>query len=142
MDLNQYQLTDAERNGVWVEIGDARFLLASSRLDEFTEAQQEGIEKNREVIRKGFRKGASPEERAEARKARNRINREAMAAHLIKGWEGITDNGQAVPFSPEKAAEIVERFPLLARELQSAINEAFSVQLGLDIEGIENAKNG
>lgn len=127
----QFKKTDAEEAGRWFEYGDAKFLIASTRSEAFRKA----------VALRGKPYAAQARRGVLPATVLDKITFEAMAEHIVLGWEGITENGKAVEYSPAAALDFLNRFPKFAELiLEFASNEAAFLD-ELDEEAIENLKN-
>ena len=85
--------------GVWVEhpLG-YRFRVARMGNDSYRAAVEKLLKPHRDEIRRGVLSDAKIEE----------LSREAVATHILTGWENIEDDdGNAIPYSPAKAAEVL-----------------------------------
>jgi hypothetical protein len=128
---NQFKKTDAEESGRWFDYGDARLLIASTR----SEAFRKSIAIRGKPYAAQARRGVMPA------KVLDSITREAMAEHILLGWDGITENGKAVEYSNAAALDFLERYPKFTElVLEFASNEAAFLD-ELDEEAIDNLKN-
>jgi len=50
-----------------------------------------------------------------------------LLSAVVVGWSGLTENGEPVPYSPAKAAELMREYPDLAEQVDTFIsrNENF-----------------
>jgi len=87
--------------GVWIEYPEEGFALKIARMGNAKYTQ--------EIV--SMRRGkqiASPLVEEISPSAVEAIQMKAMAKHILLDWRGITDdNGEEIPFSPEKAYEII-----------------------------------
>lgn len=90
---------DKERLGVWITFAEGiRFRVARMGNAQYVAASRELLKPHRDRIRRGV----MDEEEIE------RLSLSAIAEHILTGWENIDDDaGNAVPYSPAKAAEIL-----------------------------------
>lgn len=117
--------TTLEEEGVWIKLrrGDAEVLVAragNSKHDEL-------VRRLRKKHARGFRGDELPREIEES------IALEALAKTILLGWRGVTDesgadvpgsgilddNDQPIPYSPEKARELLK----LSRDFRLEITE-------------------
>ena len=132
MDIKKLEITAKEESGVWFQHGDARFLVCSVEKP----AYKRLCAAKRRPYRKQILRGTVPDE------TMDKLATEAMAEHLLIGWEGVTENGKAVPYSKEKATEYLTKYPKFADLISEFAFDQASFQEEGDAEGIENAKKG
>ena len=99
MDLSQKRIDlDKQKNGVWYQLDkDTRLLVGRVASPYY-----------KEVLRQNFlpyqaevRAGTLPE------KTRDEITVKTLAEVVLLNWEGLTENGEVVPYSREKAEAIL-----------------------------------
>jgi len=96
MDLNTYRANpDLEKKGVWRQLEDARFLIASSASPAYRTALTNALRK------------LSPKERKDPA-ALERVTIDCMAKHALLSFEGLTDNGQPMEPTPENRRKVLE----------------------------------
>lgn len=103
-----------ENEGTWVEIGDAKFLVARSGNRKYVKMLTKLVEKNQRVL---DRKDEA------ADKLSDQIMVDVMAETILLGWEGVTQGGQDWPYSVgnAKAALAVKDF---RREIMKIADDA------------------
>lgn len=116
----------AETNGVWVPYeGGSRLLIARIGNPEYEQA----VLKLSEPYGQGFRQDAD---------AMRQVTREAMARHILLGWEGIEDDdGVSIPYSFETALKFLTEYRDFYRHVMTeAMNrENFRVKQRQDVVG-------
>jgi len=95
--LDYYTDGPKHRDGVWVELGTARLLLAPMDNPAYKAFTQEA------KIKRG--KGKATEEDIRT------LLEEAVAHTVVRGWEGVELNGEAVEYSPEFAIRAFRALP-------------------------------
>jgi hypothetical protein len=50
------------------------------------------------------------------------LTRKAVAKHVLVGWRGITIDGKAVKYSPEKAEELLKKYDDFQEDVLTAAN--------------------
>lgn len=97
----------AEAEGVWLEyVAGFKVKVASTATRAFRDAMEAAMLPYRELIRadQGKEKG----ERKFTDEMRTQVLREVVAKHVLVGWEGLEDDdGQPLPYSPERALELL-----------------------------------
>jgi len=97
----------AESEGVWLEyVAGFKVKVASTATRAFRDAMEAAMLPYRELIRadQGKEKG----ERKFTDEMRTQVLREVVAKHVLVGWEGLEDDdGQPLPYSPERALELL-----------------------------------
>lgn len=65
--------------------------------------------------------------------AEDKLDREIIAKHVLTGWEGLTQKGKPLKFSPEKALELMglDKFDMGVRVAMS--------RAGIEQEAVEDA---
>lgn len=125
--LNKYK-TDktAELNGVWIEVDDGvEWLIA--RLN------NEKAREMRRRLEKPYRSFANIPD-----KANEEILRKVIANTVLLDWKGITDDdGKLIPYSPEKAEELLKELPDFLTDVANASMARETFQT----EAVEAAKN-
>jgi len=81
MELNELKFDDAKMDGVWVEYGDARFLIRSTQ----SKAYQRAVQREQ--------KKYSPHEVRKNPEVQTKIAIEAAAVAIVVDFEGVTENG-------------------------------------------------
>ena len=131
MNLNDKFGTDkkAESEGRWVSIGEnGRLLLARIGNPKFDQLQRELLEPYKTEIRAGT---FSVEKR-------NELFRQAVSRTILLGWEGIKYNGEELPYSPEKAFEILMALPDFAELVVRLANDLETFRAGAVEESKKN----
>lgn len=121
---------DAEQEGVWIEFGTdgARVLIA-----------RQGNERYNEVIRRlrrpyaNFRPGQIPE------KVALEIFRKATAEAILLGWEGITLDGKALPYTYDNALKLITDYPDFHEMVTNASTNLANFQRDADEERAGNS---
>lgn len=93
MDIKQSFVTNekVEQDGVWVDIGDGSKLLVARMYNPRHTA--------------AMRQALAPYKRRPNDIVPQEILDSMMAKHVLLDWKGITENGEDVPYSVEKAEE-------------------------------------
>ena len=105
-----------ETQGVWVEAG-AGLRLKIARAT--NRAYRDELVKLTKPHAAAIRTNSLNIELAE------KLTREAAAKHIIHGWENLEDdNGNLIPFSHEKAAELFEKSPDFLKLVLEYSNDA------------------
>lgn len=133
MDITKFR-TDAEKEkkGVWIPIGEgAELLIARWGNPDMIKVSERLMEPAE--IRQAFRHGALSEEKAQE------INTEIMAEAILLNWRGLEENGKAIPYSKEKAIELlrIKDFSGLVTQI-SKTQENYRAQV--HAEGVDNLK--
>ena len=111
MDIRKKYETDeqAEINGVWRDLGDgAKVLIARAGNQAFKDLTAKLYEQNKETL-----DADTPEARALNKKLMSAV----LARTILLGWQGITEDGQTVPYSHDKAEEYLN-FTDFSAEIQ------------------------
>lgn len=138
MDIGKtYKSTEAELKGRWFEEGDARFLVASINSPAYKAEVQARLEQERGILRRAERRNAPSEIRKKATEVKEKITREAMAAHILLGWENVQCKGEELEYSAAKASQMLNQFPKFADMIAEFAMDEFSDENEADQEGIE-----
>lgn len=138
MDFSKFRTNEgAESEGVWVEVGDG-FAILIGRIG--GKRNQESYKRHTAspVVSEAIRRGTqTPEEQA-------RIHGEVMADSILLGWRGLTEEGQDVPYSREKALELLRVKDFRALVHDEAMNQAnFRVKRVEDtVAALKKSSNG
>lgn len=99
MDLSQFDVSDElSVRGCWVSIGkDAKLRVARMN----NESYREFIKKKTKPYRSAMRAGTLDED------LMTEIVVQAMARHILLDWDGLTEKGAKIPYTVEKAEEIL-----------------------------------
>lgn len=89
---------DLENNGTWVEMGDARFLVARAGNKAYSKMFTKEYERNQRAL---DRKDAAADELAE------RLMVKVIAKTILLGWENVKFNGVDMPYSVENAEKLL-----------------------------------
>jgi hypothetical protein len=111
MDLFEQFAIDEKKEieGVWVPSGKGSQVLVARYPNKKFEAAFDRMSKPYQ----GGRRGASlPEDVGE------KIFLRAFAEHVLLGWEGITDEGKPVTYSPREAERLLKKYPLFREQVQ------------------------
>lgn len=101
MKLEQFRRDETKQTeGVWLAFDDeTQFLIADLNNRKFVKSTQKRIRKvNQNALRDDV-------------DLQNRITIEAMADAILLGWKGVTENGQDVPYSKERAVKLLTEIP-------------------------------
>lgn len=99
MELSKFkQDTDKTENGTWVDVGDGLLLLIAKSGNRKSLAAYQRLMKPYKQMQE---RGMMPEDKV------RELNVRLVAESILLGWQGLTDNGVTVPYSPEKAYEIL-----------------------------------
>lgn len=89
--------TKAMVAGIWREFHGVRLLIARMHHPEFDSylqaIQREHLDPKMGLIVDG--------------ELGRKLLGQAMGHHILKNWEGLTEDGQPIPYSPEKATELL-----------------------------------
>jgi hypothetical protein len=98
MDIRKYR-TDvkAELEGVWLPVGDAKFLIARHNNARYQAAWRRHMRPHWDAGTETFKQLPADEA--------IRITCDTLAETILLGWEGVTEGGEPVPYSKEKALE-------------------------------------
>ena len=101
MDIfNEFATNDSlETDGVWVEIGDAKFLIASSGNKKFTKKLSRMWDRNKKILE---RKGDVADELSD------KLMVEVLAETILLDWDNVTYKGKKFPYSVENAKTLLE----------------------------------
>lgn len=99
MDLSQFDVSDElSTRGCWVSIGkDAKLRVARMN----NESYREFIKKKTKPYRSAMRAGTLDED------LMTEIVVQAMARHILLDWDGLTEKGVKIPYTVEKAEDIL-----------------------------------
>lgn len=97
-----------EEQGTWFPMGTGRVLVARAGNMNFSRAVADSYEKNRVVLEKGD---------DEADELSKKLMVDAIARHILKGWEGLGYKGKPIEYSVENAAMLLGH-----REFRRAID--------------------
>lgn len=89
---------DLENNGTWVEMGDARFLVARAGNKAYSKMFTKEYERNQRAL---DRKDAAADELAE------RLMVKVIAKTILLGWENVKFSGVDMPYSVENAEKLL-----------------------------------
>jgi len=102
---------EAERLGKWFSIdpwGDSEFLLAYQGNPEFKQYHAELLRPYRVELSAGTMSEETREE----------IETKALSEKIVLGWKNVQNGtGEEIPYSPEKAAELLRALPHLRRRI-------------------------
>lgn len=118
MDIFTSYATDPlkEQNGVWQQVGDARFLVARSGNRENVRLLRTLVEKHQQDL--------DSSDKALAEKVNDDVTIQVLAQTILLGWEGVTYQGQAFPYSRENAAKALQHrdFRIMIAGLSDSID--------------------
>ncbi len=130
MDLDNFTLDDnLSVSGKWVPIS-ANASLLIARLN--NEKYREFVKKKLKPYRSAMRAGSVDED------LMNKVVIQAVARHVLLDWKGLTEKGNPVPYSIEKAEEVLEAKEAF-RDL--VISLASDQQLFMEAEEEDSEKN-
>lgn len=122
MDIFNTYATDetAEKDGVWVEIGDAKFLVARSGNPKYSKKLSKLYERNRKLLE-------AKDDNAD------RLSEELMttvlAETILLGWEGVKFKGENLAYSTENAKMVLAFKDFRKQIVQAADDfEAYKVK--------------
>ncbi len=123
---------DLEKNGTWlVYDDDTRFLVARKTNSAYKAFISKAYRENERLLttKTNFKQA---DEKAD------NFMLEGVARHILLGWEGVTNKGLPVAYSPEKAMEVLEEHDDLRAMIEefSESRENFIVEQ--DIKDAEN----
>lgn len=96
MDFSTFRADTEKENGVWIEYGDARILIASANAAAYKKALRKKVAKIPQHL---IRTQPKIAEKAAA---------DVMAEHILLNWEGLTDGGQPVEATPENRRKYLD----------------------------------
>lgn len=115
---------DLEVNGVWLEVQDGvRFLV--SRFNEMNPKTKAAFARHYAPYAAAIEAQAMPEERE------REILVKVFVESSLRNWEGVEIDDEAVPFSPEKAVELLMELPDLFATLYKYAKESGSYKPAL-----------
>ena len=123
MDIKQTYSTDLdlEVNGVWVTTGDAKFLIARMHNPDYNERLLAAMK---------------PYKRQQLSKDESLKLMVAIEAEtILLDWDGVTENGQPVPYSKEKAREY-----LMIKDFRAQVMEAATSMHTFKAEEVEEGE--
>ena len=93
--FEQYATDDTlENDGTWMEVGDAKFLIARSGNKKYIRKLSKAVERNKKQL---DRKDDS------ADKLSDEIMATVISETLLLGWEGVAYKGKLLPYTTENA---------------------------------------
>jgi len=101
--------TDLEKNGVWFDLGDCRFLL--KRFGGANRDLSKVMAKVFKPVAHLVEKDLLPDE------VDSKLTAKAFVEACLVDWEGVEIDGEEVPFSKEKAIELMVELPDLMQTL-------------------------
>lgn len=102
MELKSFATDESKKKeGVWVEFEGARFKIRSTDSPQYRRAVDKAAKRR------------SPTKVRKDIETQVEIGIEGVVDGLLLGWEGITDDGQPVEFTREKALAVVTEVPTL-----------------------------
>lgn len=105
----------SEQEGVWVDIGSGAKIKVA-RMNNF--AYEDEIRRLGKPHLRAIRLGTLDHETLE------KITIKAFSLHILKDWHGLDDDdGKPIPFSPEKAEELMTEHRDFYRMVQEFANE-------------------
>jgi len=106
MDIKQFRTDlDKAKKGVWVDVDpDGSVRVRVARLG--NPAYQACLAELMGVT--GRRISGSTIRRTQDPELRTRAMKKAMARHVLLDWEGFTSDGEVIPYSQQKAEELLE----------------------------------
>ena len=119
---------ELENTGVWIDIGDAKLLIARSGNDHFA----------REWNKVPRTLRAQMEQNAKLDDAGNRAFSRILAKAVLLGWENVGEDGKSIPYSKQAAEDFMYRYPRFRGTVWSLSNEG---QLFQDQSVEEDSKN-
>lgn len=135
MDINDIILSDAALevidNGEWVEVDEAPGLELL-----VTGMQAAGVRKAMKSYQAKVR--AQSRGKALTEDQYSTITKEVLVEHVLKGWRGLKNNGEDLPYSKETARKFImsrggERFTMMVLEAAQRLDEnanSFVEQVG------------
>ena len=99
MELSKFK-SDVEKveNGTWIDLGDGLHICVARTGNKKSVAMFNKLTK---PYRQMIERGTMPDDKY------RELNVKIVAETILLGWEGLFDKGTEVPYSPEKAAEIL-----------------------------------
>lgn len=86
------------REGVWVDYRGGRLKIASIENEDAENLRLTQVVKNADVIQAGGE---------EAEKVANQIDTEVLAYHVLKDWEGMSQGGEPLEYTPELGVKLL-----------------------------------
>ena len=131
MELSKFK-SDIEKveNGTWIDLGDGLHICVARTGNKKSVAMFNKLTK---PYRQMIERGTMPDDKY------REINVKIVAETILLGWRGLSDKGVEVPYSPEKAAEILSDpayagFLKLVQDL-AAEEEVFRVEEVAAVKG-------
>jgi hypothetical protein len=110
MELRSIQISEERATqGIWVDYRDARLLIGSINGSAYKNLRQRKLQAALTAAR-GKKLTTEQIEK---------LNVENMAETILLGWENLTEGGQNVPYSKEKALDLLTRIPILVEDVAS-----------------------
>ena len=117
-----------ENNGTWVELGEAKFLIARSGNRKYAKLLSKAVERNQKTL--DLKNDA-------ADKLSEQIMIDVIAEAILLGWEDVGFKGQALTYSIDNAKLLLSVKDFRAQIMKLAEDaEAFKVK-----EEVDQAKN-
>lgn len=90
--------TALENEGTWMELGEAKFLIARSGNKNYTRQLTRAVERHKKLL---DRKDDA------ADKLSDEIMVNVLAETVLLGWEGVAFKGEALPYSVDNAKKLL-----------------------------------
>jgi hypothetical protein len=100
------------QDGVWKPCGNGRILIASTNSERYKEVMRRLLAPH-EI---GLALGTMDEQTSQD------ILIQALAEGVLLGWEGFTENGEAVTYTPENAFRLMKDAPLFRAFVEKEAN--------------------
>jgi len=131
---NNLRDRDGEEAGTWMEFDEGvKFLVARKSSPAYKAFVSKKYRENEKLI---ATKGSS----ARAEKISEGIMLDALANHILKGWEGVVSDGTPVEYSPEVAKQILEEHDDLRLQIEEYSESRDNYLLKKDAKDAENLK--
>lgn len=102
-----------EVNGTWMEVGDAKFLVARSGNKNYVKALSKAVERNRKALNRRD---------DEADKLSDKLMAEVIAKTILLGWEGVKYQGKPLEYNAENAVMVLKH-PEFRKEIMQLADD-------------------
>lgn len=133
MELSKYKTDETlEREGVWVDMGDG-FHVRIAR--DGNPKHSAAVSRLTKPFKQQIRRGTLGQEKLAE------IAAQAMAEAIVLDWQGLYDDGKEIPYSQEKAYEILYNYPDLRRDIADLSSEMETFRAMDEEEAAGNSGN-
>lgn len=132
MEIGKLKTNAKEIEGVWFQYEDVELHVCSA----FKPAYNKALNDLQASLRKQYRRRSIPEE----------VSRKAMcelvAEHLLIDWKGFTEGGKPLPYSKERAADLLYNSVKFFKVVDEFTSDVAAYEEDTAVAAIESAKNG